>query len=110
MMSNNPQLKHSRLGIASFSLSIGVVIIALVTCILIYYAFLGWPIPEYVVNFLCFVPISAYILLVVSLGLGIGALYQKDRKVIFASIGIILSAVMFLFFGLLTVLISFIRF
>ncbi len=106
--SESMRLKHSGLGIASFSLSIVVVLIGMLTCITIYYAFVGWPVPEFVINNIYYVPVTALISLS-SLGLGIAALFQADRKVIFAIIGIVLSAVVFLFFGLLTVIMSFIH-
>ena len=88
------ELKHSGLGIASFITSIGVLIYIIVLWFIIvndntYMYSLPPSKTLTITGSLCI--LSPFGLLV-ALGLGIGGALQKDRKNIFAILGIIISA------------------
>ena len=93
-------MKHSRLGIASF-------IVSLVTLLLFFLIILIAGV--YATNnpgaieqemspfliFIGFITIFALLLCLVGIGLGIAGALQKDRKVVFAVLGLIFNAVIF---------------
>jgi len=88
--------RHSKLGIASFTLSI---VSGLVLCLIIVIAgFMNAPTPggideespEILITGLCVLAVLA--LAVVAFGLGIGGLFQSDRKRTLAVLGSVFSA------------------
>lgn len=94
------QQKHSRLGIASFIVSI--LITALIFLSIIVAGVMEASSPGGIDEtspaavILGLVIIGMLLLDLVAFGLGIGAIFQKDRNKLFAILGIIISAVTFL--------------
>ena len=91
--------KHSKLGISSFGISIGLIIFIIALRFIIVndntYAY-SLPPSNTLTTARSMWTLSKYGLLV-ALGLGIGGLLQKDRKKIFAILGTIFSAMTIIF-------------